>query len=169
MRTLLGNDEIINAMALDVFREYNTDQMIYVNLPEASGQVTNLPLEASRAAQQRNRGWGGVWVRQREGRGQREVREGQRRLGFWVSHARTSLSCAGFQRAGADGGEGFARKRHGCRLMGLLPTVTSLRCVVSTEPGHRSRKLGRRRVLGPSHLAGLRREPCQAGVRPHNR
>jgi hypothetical protein len=39
VRTLLGNDEIINAMALDVFREYNTDQMIYVNLPEASGQV----------------------------------------------------------------------------------------------------------------------------------
>lgn len=39
MRTLLGNDDIINAMALDVFREYNTDQMIAVNLPEASGQV----------------------------------------------------------------------------------------------------------------------------------
>lgn len=39
VRTLLGNDDIINAMALDVFREYNTDQMIAVNLPEASGQV----------------------------------------------------------------------------------------------------------------------------------
>lgn len=38
VRTLLGNDDIINAMALDVFREYNTDQMIAVNLPEASGQ-----------------------------------------------------------------------------------------------------------------------------------
>lgn len=43
MRTLLGNDEIINAMALDVFREYNTNQMIYVNLPEASGQVCQPP------------------------------------------------------------------------------------------------------------------------------
>jgi len=39
VRVLLGNDELINSIALDVFREYNVDQMVAIALPEASGQV----------------------------------------------------------------------------------------------------------------------------------
>mmetsp|Transcript_30134 Transcript_30134/g.41721 ORF Transcript_30134/g.41721 Transcript_30134/m.41721 type:complete len:296 (-) Transcript_30134:273-1160(-) len=39
VRTLLGADHVLNSVALDVFREYNTEQMVAVNLPDSMGQV----------------------------------------------------------------------------------------------------------------------------------
>ena len=39
MRTLLKDDALLNSIALDVFREYNMEQMVAVSLPESSGQV----------------------------------------------------------------------------------------------------------------------------------
>jgi len=39
VRTLLNDDALLNSIALDVFREYNMEQMVAVSLPESSGQV----------------------------------------------------------------------------------------------------------------------------------